>query len=151
MLHAWHFTVQHGHIVVMFSAGDHIKASPYAKKLAAEAGISLAGIAGTGPEGRIVAADVQQAVASGKVRADAVLLLLSHPATCTELHALLCAWPSAGMQLHSLLQQQHVGFSTRMLESPSHTLPTVWPACSHRPPQLAPHPPHPQPLLPLPL
>jgi len=46
--------------------GERVKASPYAKKLAAEAGVSLSGIAGTGPEGRVVAADVQQAVASGK-------------------------------------------------------------------------------------
>ncbi|GAX73834.1 hypothetical protein CEUSTIGMA_g1284.t1 [Chlamydomonas eustigma] len=47
-------------------AGSRIKASPYAKKLAQEAGISLAGIAGTGPEGRIVAEDVQKAITSGK-------------------------------------------------------------------------------------
>lgn len=40
-------------------------ASPYAKKLAAEAGVSLAGVGGSGPSGRIVAADVQQLIASG--------------------------------------------------------------------------------------
>lgn len=48
-------------------AGTGIKASPYARKLAAEAGVSLAGITGSGPEGRIVAEDVQRAIASGKV------------------------------------------------------------------------------------
>jgi pyruvate dehydrogenase E2 component (dihydrolipoamide acetyltransferase) len=40
-------------------------ASPYAKKLAADAGISLAGVGGSGPNGRILAADVQQLIASG--------------------------------------------------------------------------------------
>ena len=40
-------------------------ASPYAKRVAAEAGVSLAGVGGSGPGGRIVAADVQQLVASG--------------------------------------------------------------------------------------
>jgi pyruvate dehydrogenase E2 component (dihydrolipoamide acetyltransferase) len=46
-------------------AGGRIVASPYARKLAAEAGVSLAGAAGTGPSGRITAADVQQLIASG--------------------------------------------------------------------------------------
>ena len=46
-----------------------MKASPYAKKLAEKAGISLDGIAGSGPDGRIVAEDVEKAVASGKVGA----------------------------------------------------------------------------------
>ncbi|KAF8068297.1 pdhC [Scenedesmus sp. PABB004] len=47
------------------AAGGRVVASPYAKKLAAQAGVSLAGAAGSGPGGRIVAADVQQLVASG--------------------------------------------------------------------------------------
>lgn len=40
------------------SDGARIKASPLARKLAAERGVSLAGIAGSGPGGRILAADV---------------------------------------------------------------------------------------------
>ena len=40
-------------------------ASPYAKKLAADAGISLAGVAGSGPHGRITSSDVEQLIASG--------------------------------------------------------------------------------------
>jgi pyruvate dehydrogenase E2 component (dihydrolipoamide acetyltransferase) len=42
-----------------------VNASPYARKLAAEAGVSLAGAAGSGPGGRITAEDVQQLIASG--------------------------------------------------------------------------------------
>ena len=50
---------------------DRIIASPYAKKLAAEAGISLAGVAGSGPHGRIVAADVKELRQSGGAPAEA--------------------------------------------------------------------------------
>lgn len=46
--------------------GARVIASPYARKLAAEASVSLAGISGTGPGGRIVAADVEAAIRSGK-------------------------------------------------------------------------------------
>lgn len=42
-----------------------IIASPIARRLAAEAGLDLGGIAGTGPGGRIVEADVKAAVAKG--------------------------------------------------------------------------------------
>lgn len=42
-----------------------MKASPYAKKLAREAGVDVSQATATGPEGRIVAADVQKLVQSG--------------------------------------------------------------------------------------
>ncbi len=42
--------------------GSHIKASPLAKKIALERGVSLLGVQGTGPGGRVVAADVPTAV-----------------------------------------------------------------------------------------
>ncbi|PRW58316.1 Dihydrolipoyllysine-residue acetyltransferase component of pyruvate dehydrogenase mitochondrial [Chlorella sorokiniana] len=45
--------------------GGRVVASPYARKLAAEAGVSVAGSPGSGPGGRIVAADVQQLIAAG--------------------------------------------------------------------------------------
>jgi pyruvate dehydrogenase E2 component (dihydrolipoamide acetyltransferase) len=51
--------------------GARVVASPYARRLAAEAGVSLAGAAGSGPGGRIVAEDVRQLVASGGGRAAA--------------------------------------------------------------------------------
>lgn len=47
------------------AAGGRVAASPYARKLAADTGVSLAGVAGSGPGGRVTAADVQQLVASG--------------------------------------------------------------------------------------
>lgn len=46
-------------------AGARIKASPLARKIAASKGVQLAGIIGTGPGGRIVAKDVEQAPSGG--------------------------------------------------------------------------------------
>lgn len=40
------------------SSNDRVKASPLAKKIAAERGVNLSGVTGTGPGGRIVAKDV---------------------------------------------------------------------------------------------
>ena len=46
------------------TTGSRIKASPLAKKIAAEKGIDLATIHGSGPSGRIIKADVENAQAS---------------------------------------------------------------------------------------
>lgn len=46
-------------------AGGRVIASPYAKKLAREAGVDISQATATGPEGRIVAADVQKLVSEG--------------------------------------------------------------------------------------
>ena len=48
-------------------AGGRIKASPLAKKVATEKGVSLANLSGTGPGGRIVKKDVLNAPANGHV------------------------------------------------------------------------------------
>ena len=46
--------------------GGRIKASPLARRLAKERGIELSSLSGTGPEGRIVAEDVERAAAAPK-------------------------------------------------------------------------------------
>jgi len=51
---------------------DHIKASPLAKRIAKEEGISLAGISGSGPHGRIIKEDVLTFAQSGGSKAGAV-------------------------------------------------------------------------------
>jgi len=51
--------------------GSRIKASPLARKIAAEKGVELQGISGTGPAGRIVKNDVETASSSPKKSADA--------------------------------------------------------------------------------
>ena len=56
-------------VVMQVDAGDGrlpagVKASPLARKLAADLGVNLAGLAGTGPGGRIVKRDVETAAAA---------------------------------------------------------------------------------------
>jgi pyruvate dehydrogenase E2 component (dihydrolipoamide acetyltransferase) len=51
--------------------GGRIKASPLARRIARERGVELSSLRGTGPEGRIVAEDVERAAASGAVSAPA--------------------------------------------------------------------------------
>jgi pyruvate dehydrogenase E2 component (dihydrolipoamide acetyltransferase) len=46
------------------SVGARVKASPLARRIARERGLDLAALSGTGPEGRIVAEDVERAAAS---------------------------------------------------------------------------------------
>jgi pyruvate dehydrogenase E2 component (dihydrolipoamide acetyltransferase) len=46
------------------TGGDRIKASPLARRMASERGLDLGAVAGSGPEGRIVARDVQGAMSS---------------------------------------------------------------------------------------
>jgi len=41
------------------ASGDRVKASPLAKRIAGQAGIDLAAVKGTGPDGRIVKADIE--------------------------------------------------------------------------------------------
>ena len=51
------------------SSGSRIKASPLAKRLAVEAGLDLGAIAGSGPNGRIIKADIDAAKAGGTAKA----------------------------------------------------------------------------------
>jgi len=51
--------------------GERVFASPLAKRIAAQKGIDLAALAGSGPRGRIVKADVEQAVPGAKPAAAA--------------------------------------------------------------------------------
>jgi len=53
--------------------GGRIKASPLARRIARERGIDLASLRGTGPEGRIVAEDVERAQAAGAQAAPAAV------------------------------------------------------------------------------
>ncbi|MFZ2051299.1 MAG: biotin/lipoyl-containing protein, partial [Solirubrobacteraceae bacterium] len=47
------------------AAGARVKASPLARRLAAGAGIELTALAGSGPGGRVVKADVERALQAG--------------------------------------------------------------------------------------
>ncbi|OYQ32714.1 pyruvate dehydrogenase complex dihydrolipoamide acetyltransferase [Niveispirillum lacus] len=45
--------------------GDRVFASPLARRMAAQSGLDLSGVAGTGPHGRVVKADVEAALKGG--------------------------------------------------------------------------------------
>ncbi|QQS12664.1 MAG: pyruvate dehydrogenase complex dihydrolipoamide acetyltransferase [Rhodospirillales bacterium] len=60
--------------------GGRIFASPLAKRVAAEAGVDLAKIAGSGPHGRVVRADVDKAVAAGTAKPGPAAAPASAPA-----------------------------------------------------------------------
>jgi pyruvate dehydrogenase E2 component (dihydrolipoamide acetyltransferase) len=47
------------------ASGERVKASPLARRIAADKGVDLAGVKGSGPNGRIVKADVEGAKAGG--------------------------------------------------------------------------------------
>jgi pyruvate dehydrogenase E2 component (dihydrolipoamide acetyltransferase) len=49
------------------SGNGRIKASPLARRIARERGIELSAVAGTGPDGRVVAEDVERAAATGTI------------------------------------------------------------------------------------
>ena len=55
------------------SAGERVKASPLAKKIAASTGVPLSSVSGTGPGGRIVAKDVEGAKPAGAKAAPAAI------------------------------------------------------------------------------
>ena len=53
------------------ASSERIIASPLARRMASQAGLDLAGVSGTGPNGRIVKADVEAAIAGGASAATA--------------------------------------------------------------------------------
>jgi pyruvate dehydrogenase E2 component (dihydrolipoamide acetyltransferase) len=71
--------------------GDRVFASPLAKRLAAQAGLDLAGLQGTGPRGRIVKADVEAAAKSGPAKAPAKPA--AQPSAAPSAHATTSAIP----------------------------------------------------------
>ncbi|HZV19309.1 MAG TPA: pyruvate dehydrogenase complex dihydrolipoamide acetyltransferase [Sphingobium sp.] len=50
---------------VASATGDRVKASPLARRIAAQSNVDLAGLTGSGPNGRIVKLDVERATAGG--------------------------------------------------------------------------------------
>lgn len=62
------------------SPGSRVLASPLARMTAGNAGVGLSQIAGTGPGGRIIAADVEEALTSGLQPAQEPMIAPSQPA-----------------------------------------------------------------------
>ncbi|VDO50050.1 unnamed protein product [Haemonchus placei] len=58
-------------------AAGHVNATPFARKMAAERGVDISGVAGSGPGGRIIAADIKQAPAGAAATARPVIPMTS--------------------------------------------------------------------------
>jgi pyruvate dehydrogenase E2 component (dihydrolipoamide acetyltransferase) len=59
--------------------GERVKASPLARRIARERGVELAGIAGTGPEGRVIAEDVEKAALRPAAQAPVAAVTAEEP------------------------------------------------------------------------
>jgi pyruvate dehydrogenase E2 component (dihydrolipoamide acetyltransferase) len=58
--------------------------SPLAKKMAEEKNVDLSQILGTGPNDRIIAADIEEALISGKTQKDVVVKKVTPASTSTK-------------------------------------------------------------------
>ena len=52
------------HVLPARAPGERVKASPLARRIARERGVDIAALSGTGPDGRIIAEDVEKAAAA---------------------------------------------------------------------------------------
>jgi pyruvate dehydrogenase E2 component (dihydrolipoamide acetyltransferase) len=66
------------------TSGSRVKASPLAKKIAASQGVNLSALRGTGPGGRILARDVENAPAASPVGGSSVPIVPSIPAGAAD-------------------------------------------------------------------
>ncbi len=67
------------------SPGERVKASPLARRIARERGIDLASLTGTGPEGRVIAEDVEKAEAAASAPSPTVPTQVSGDVEIVEL------------------------------------------------------------------
>ena len=70
------------------SQGERVFASPLARRLAQEAGVDVASIAGTGPHGRVVKADVESAAKGGGGKTEAAPAAAKGQATAAPVKAM---------------------------------------------------------------
>lgn len=83
--------------------GRRPKASPSTRKLAAELGVELAAIAGTGPGGRILADDVQSATRTAAISAPPNAGSGSHPRQRTEPRSMAAPPPNGAVPQTALM------------------------------------------------
>lgn len=88
-------------------AGDaRIKSSPLARKMAQEAGLDLSTIAGSGPHGRIIKRDIEDAIANKATSAPAPQAAAPLAATIDGTPGFLGPLPDAGATMEPLTQMR---------------------------------------------
>jgi pyruvate dehydrogenase E2 component (dihydrolipoamide acetyltransferase) len=100
------------------ATGERIFASPLARRLAAEGGIDLGGLSGSGPHGRIIKADIEAAQARGPV-AKPTAAPAAQPAAAPVAAPALSAAAVAGTTAYHLLPATTMRkvIARRMVES----------------------------------
>jgi pyruvate dehydrogenase E2 component (dihydrolipoamide acetyltransferase) len=78
---------------------DRVFASPLARRIARDAGLDLSGVSGSGPQGRVVKADVEAAIAGGGAKAAAA------PATAAPAAAAPAAKPMSDDAVLKLFEE----------------------------------------------
>jgi pyruvate dehydrogenase E2 component (dihydrolipoamide acetyltransferase) len=78
---------------------DRVFASPLARRIAKDAGLDLSGVSGSGPQGRVVKADVEAAIAGGGAKAAAA------PATAAPAAAAPAAKPMSDDAVLKLFEE----------------------------------------------
>ena len=91
--------------------GGPIKASPAAKRLAREHGIDLAGLIGSGPEGRIVAGDVQIIIVAGDIESALAAPASEPPPAAAPVSAAPGAIPFRGIR-RTIAARMHASLQT---------------------------------------
>ncbi|MEY2795977.1 MAG: Dihydrolipoyllysine-residue acetyltransferase component of pyruvate dehydrogenase complex [Planctomycetota bacterium] len=96
-------------VATSHSHAERVFASPLAKKIAAESGVDLKNLSGTGPSGRIVRADVEAAIRGGSVT--------PAPSVTRTTHAPLPAASSSLKGTTVALSNMRRVIATRLVES----------------------------------
>ena len=106
----------HSHVAESSVTG-RIRVSPVARRMADQAGIDLGLIAGTGPGGRIVKDDVEQAIATGSAAPAAVATPSSSPATTTAPSVAPVSGPARLESKDVELSMMRKAIATRLTQS----------------------------------
>lgn len=94
------------------AAGGRMIASPNAKRVAKELGVSLVGITGSGPGGRIVGADVEKFAATAPV--GAAVAAVGGAVTLTELTTPVEGQPQPGTEVQLTKMRRAIGGNLQM-------------------------------------
>ena len=105
--------------------GDRVIASPLAKRIAADKGLDLASIKGTGPNGRIVKADVDGATASPQV-ASSPVAAASAPAAPPAARPAAAAVPDYGIPFEATKLNNIRKTIARRLTEAKQTIPHIY-------------------------
>ena len=103
--------------VAVATGGDRVMASPLAKRMAAQAGLDLAALTGSGPRGRIIKSDIEAAIAvSGAAGAAPAEAAAASAPAAAPVSVAVSAAPGDEFELEKLSSMRKI-IARRMTES----------------------------------